>query len=73
MVAFTSFAVAATSIIGLTAAVPANEIRSTGVVHRITAGSTTANGGLHFGKFLLCKTQQHADLARQSLKTSSPR
>lgn len=51
MVAYTSLAVAATSIVSLTAAVPTNEIRSTGVIHRITAGSTTANGGLHFGKF----------------------
>jgi plastocyanin len=48
MVAFTSFAVAATTLLGLTVANPAAHIRTTGVTHRITAGSTTANKGLHF-------------------------
>jgi plastocyanin len=48
MVGFTSIALAATTLLGLSAAAPANEVRSTGVVHRITAGSTTANNGLHF-------------------------
>jgi hypothetical protein len=48
MVAFTSLALAATTLLGLTAAAPANQIRSTGVIHRIFAGSTTANNGLHF-------------------------
>jgi plastocyanin len=47
MVGFTSVAVIALSIFGLTTAAP-SERRSTGVVHRIRAGSTTANGGLHF-------------------------
>jgi hypothetical protein len=48
MVGFTSLALAATTLLGLTAAAPANQIRSTGVIHRIFAGSTTANNGLHF-------------------------
>jgi len=48
MVGFTSIALAATTLLGLTAAAPANQIRSTGVIHRIFAGSTTANNGLHF-------------------------
>jgi hypothetical protein len=48
MVGFTSFALAATTLLGLAAAAPANQIRSTGVIHRIFAGSTTANNGLHF-------------------------
>ncbi|EAT80374.1 hypothetical protein HBI56_188350 [Parastagonospora nodorum] len=48
MVAFTSIALAATTLLGFTAAAPANQVRSTGVIHRIFAGSTTANGGLHF-------------------------
>jgi plastocyanin len=38
---------ATTALLGLTAALP-NEIRSTGVVHRIFAGSTVAKNGLHF-------------------------
>ncbi|KAF2033232.1 hypothetical protein EK21DRAFT_109033 [Setomelanomma holmii] len=48
MVGFTSLALAATCLLCLTTALPANEIRSTGVIHRIFAGSTTANNGLHF-------------------------
>ncbi|OAL42633.1 hypothetical protein IQ07DRAFT_593668 [Pyrenochaeta sp. DS3sAY3a] len=48
MVAFTSIAFAAATLLGFAAAAPANQIRSTGVIHRIFAGSTTANGGLHF-------------------------
>ncbi|CAI6338433.1 unnamed protein product [Periconia digitata] len=46
MVAYTSLFTAAT-ILGLTTAAP-QTIRSTGVVHRIFAGSTVENGGLHF-------------------------
>jgi plastocyanin len=48
MVGFTSIALAATTLLGLSAAAPANEVRPTGRIHRITAGSTTANNGLHF-------------------------
>ncbi|KAJ4365859.1 hypothetical protein N0V83_008481 [Neocucurbitaria cava] len=48
MVAFTPLAIAATTLLGLTSAVPAHQVRSTGITHRITAGSTTANNGLHF-------------------------
>ncbi|KAI8939589.1 hypothetical protein NX059_003353 [Plenodomus lindquistii] len=48
MVAFTSLALATTTLLGLTTALPANEIRATGVIHRVFAGSTTANNGLHF-------------------------
>jgi hypothetical protein len=48
MVGLMSLALAATTLLSLTAAAPANQIRSTGVIHRIFAGSTTANGGLHF-------------------------
>jgi plastocyanin len=44
MVAFTSLAIAATTLIGLTTAIPAQHVRSTGVIHRITAGFN----GLHF-------------------------
>jgi plastocyanin len=47
MVAYTSIVVAATTFLGLTAAAPAS-IPTTGVVHRISVGSTTANGGLHY-------------------------
>lgn len=35
------------TLLGLTTAAP-NSIPTTGVVHRITAGSTTENAGLHF-------------------------
>ncbi|CAO2656395.1 Nn.00g051980.m01.CDS01 [Neocucurbitaria sp. VM-36] len=48
MVAFTSLAIAATTLLGLTSAIPANQVRSTGVIHRVFAGATTENGGLHF-------------------------
>lgn len=48
MVGFTSLALAATTLLGLSSAVPANQVRSTGVIHRVFAGSTTANNGLHF-------------------------
>jgi plastocyanin len=48
MVTFTTIALAATTALGFTAAAPANQVRSTGVIHRIFAGSTTANAGLHF-------------------------
>ncbi|KAF2177830.1 hypothetical protein K469DRAFT_719300 [Zopfia rhizophila CBS 207.26] len=47
MVAFTSIAFAATTILGLASAAPQNP-PPTGVIHRIFAGSTTANNGLHF-------------------------
>ncbi|KAH7393959.1 Cupredoxin [Phaeosphaeria sp. MPI-PUGE-AT-0046c] len=48
MYALTTIAVAATTLLGLSAAAPANQVRSTGVIHRIFAGSTVANNGLHF-------------------------
>ncbi|KAF2849380.1 hypothetical protein T440DRAFT_469478 [Plenodomus tracheiphilus IPT5] len=48
MVAFTSLTLAATTLLGLTNALPASEVHSTGITHRVFAGSTTANGGLHF-------------------------
>lgn len=48
MVAFTTLTFAATTLLGLTAAPPSTAIRSTGVIHRVFAGSTTANNGLHF-------------------------
>jgi plastocyanin len=49
MVAFTFIALAATALLGLSTAAPTNNvIRSTGVIHRIFAGSQTANKGLHF-------------------------
>jgi plastocyanin len=44
MVAFTSFAFAATTLLGLTTAIPTQHIRSAGVIHRVTAGFN----GLHF-------------------------
>lgn len=47
MVAITSIIAASTALIGLTTAAP-SQIRSTGVVHRITVGSTVENNGLHF-------------------------
>ena len=47
MVAFTSLILAATTLAGLASAAP-NQVRSTGRIHRIFAGSTTANGGLNF-------------------------
>lgn len=47
MVGFTSVAVAATTLLGLTSAAPPT-VPSTGVVHRIFAGSTVENNGLHF-------------------------
>jgi hypothetical protein len=43
MVGFTSIALAATTLLGLTAAAPANQVRSTGVVHRIFAGFNGLN------------------------------
>jgi plastocyanin len=49
MVSFIHIALAATTLLGLCAAAPAQlQVRSTGVVHRIFAGSTAANNGLHF-------------------------
>jgi plastocyanin len=48
MVVFTTIVLAATTLLSLTTAAPANQIRSTGIIHRIFAGSTTSNGGLHF-------------------------
>jgi plastocyanin len=49
MVAFTFIALAATTLLGLSTAAPTNNaIRSTGVIHRIFAGSQTANKGLNF-------------------------
>jgi plastocyanin len=47
MVAYTFITLAATVLLGFTTAVP-HTVRSTGVVHRIFAGSTTENNGLHF-------------------------
>ncbi|KAK3207359.1 hypothetical protein GRF29_103g754544 [Pseudopithomyces chartarum] len=47
MVAYTTFAVAITTLLGLSSAAP-GYVKPTGVVKRIFAGSTTANGGLHF-------------------------
>ncbi|KAF2129780.1 hypothetical protein P153DRAFT_289438 [Dothidotthia symphoricarpi CBS 119687] len=47
MVTFTSIAIAATTLLGLTTAAPST-VRGTGVTHRIFAGSTTADRGLHF-------------------------
>jgi plastocyanin len=47
MVAITSVLAASAAIFGLASAAP-HTVRSTGVVHRIFAGSTTANQGLHF-------------------------
>lgn len=44
----TTLALAATLLLPLTSAIPASSIRTTGVTHRVYAGSTTANGGLHF-------------------------
>lgn len=49
MVAFTSIALAATTFLGLTTAAPTNQVRSTGIIHRVFAGSTaTAANGLRF-------------------------
>ena len=52
MVAFTSIALAATTLLGFASAAPLEarqiQVRPTGVIHRIFAGSTAANGGLHF-------------------------
>lgn len=48
MVAFTPLILATTTLLGLTSAAP-KHIRSTGVIHRITAGSTAlAANGLRF-------------------------
>ncbi|KAJ4348386.1 uncharacterized protein N0V89_009760 [Didymosphaeria variabile] len=47
MLAYATLAFAATTLLGLTTAAP-NSIPPTGVVHRITAGSTVENNGLHF-------------------------
>jgi plastocyanin len=47
MVAYTTLAFAATTLLGLATAAPSS-IPPTGVVHRITAGSTVENSGLHF-------------------------
>jgi plastocyanin len=43
MVTFTSLAFAATTLISLTTAIPAQHIRSTGVIHRVTAGFNGLN------------------------------
>ncbi|KNG52663.1 plastocyanin-like-like protein [Stemphylium lycopersici] len=49
MLAFpTMLALAVTTLFTLTSAMPASSIRTTGVVHRVYAGSTAANNGLHF-------------------------
>ena len=47
MVAFTSIIATSAALVGLTYAAPSN-IPFTGVIHRIYAGSTTANNGLHY-------------------------
>ncbi|KAF2732834.1 hypothetical protein EJ04DRAFT_565699 [Polyplosphaeria fusca] len=47
MVAYTSLVLAATTLLTTTLAAPSTT-PSTGVIHRIFAGSTTDNGGLHF-------------------------
>ncbi|ORY00879.1 hypothetical protein BCR34DRAFT_627887 [Clohesyomyces aquaticus] len=47
MVAFTTLAFSAATILGMASAAPYIP-PTTGVIHRIFAGSTTANGGLHF-------------------------
>ncbi|KAF2105949.1 hypothetical protein BDV96DRAFT_617547 [Lophiotrema nucula] len=47
MVAFNSIAVAATTLFSLTLAAPA-DVPPTQIIHRIYAGSTVENGGLHF-------------------------
>jgi plastocyanin len=47
MVAYTALTIAFTTLLGLTTAAP-HTARSTGVVHRIFAGSKVENGGLHF-------------------------
>jgi plastocyanin len=43
MVVFTSLAFAATTLLGLTTAIPTQHIRSTGVTHRVTAGFNGLN------------------------------
>ncbi|KAH7138319.1 Cupredoxin [Dendryphion nanum] len=49
MVAITSILAASTAVFGLVAAAPSSwHVPSTGVIHRITAGSTVENNGLHF-------------------------
>ena len=48
MVAITSITLSAATLISLTTAIPAQPVRYTGVIHRVFAGSTTANNGLHF-------------------------
>ncbi|KAL5370905.1 hypothetical protein DPSP01_014604 [Paraphaeosphaeria sporulosa] len=47
MVSYTSIALAATNLIGLTTA-SLDPVRYTGIVHRITAGSTDGNNSLRF-------------------------
>ncbi|KAF2466506.1 uncharacterized protein BDR25DRAFT_306056 [Lindgomyces ingoldianus] len=47
MVAFTTIAFSAAALLGFASAAP-NTPPSTGVIHRIFAGSTVANKGLHF-------------------------
>jgi plastocyanin len=47
MVAFTSIVATSAALVGLTYAAPSS-VPYTGVVHRIFAGSTTANNGLHY-------------------------
>jgi plastocyanin len=47
MLSYTTFFLTLTTLLPLTTCHP-NTPRSTGVIHRIFAGSTTANAGLHF-------------------------
>lgn len=70
MHAFTTIAIAATTLLGLSAAAPANQVRSTGVIHRIFAGSTVANKGLHFG---MRQTQNPSFEQRTNFALQSPR
>jgi plastocyanin len=48
MVAYTTLFAAAATFFTATSAAPQLKTRHTGVVHRIFAGSTVENGGLHF-------------------------
>jgi plastocyanin len=48
MLPSTFFTLATSTLLTLTSALPSPHIHHTGVIHRITAGSTTSNAGLSF-------------------------
>ncbi|KAL6707422.1 hypothetical protein ACN47E_004201 [Coniothyrium glycines] len=48
MISSTFLTIALTAFFGAASAAPTSQVLATGVIHRVFAGSTTANNGVHF-------------------------